>query len=57
MSLDEAYHLPESLADSKAWLRTGGGKRRDLPLAEWQGDDRIGLGAPLDAAAMRPGSQ
>jgi uncharacterized GH25 family protein len=47
-ALDEAYHLPESLADSKAWVRTGD-KRRALPLAEWQGDDRIGLGAPLDA--------
>ncbi|HJQ80849.1 MAG TPA: hypothetical protein VJ828_12875 [Lacipirellulaceae bacterium] len=48
-ALDEAYHLPDSLADSKAWVRTDGDKRRPLPLAEWQGDDRIGLGAPLDA--------
>jgi uncharacterized GH25 family protein len=47
-ALDEAYHLPDSLADSKAWVRTGD-KRRALPLAEWQGDDRIGLGAPLGA--------
>jgi hypothetical protein len=47
-ALDEAYHLPESLADSKAWLRTADGKRRELSLSEWEGEDRIGLGAPLD---------
>jgi hypothetical protein len=47
-ALDEAYHLPESLADSKAWLRTADGKRRELSLSEWEGEDRIGLGAQLD---------
>jgi hypothetical protein len=47
-ALDEAYHLPESLADSKVWLRTPDGKRRELSLAEWEGQDRIGLGARLD---------
>jgi hypothetical protein len=47
-ALDEAYHLPESLADSKAWLRTPDGKRRELSLTEWEGEDRIGLGARLD---------
>jgi hypothetical protein len=47
-ALDEAYHLPESLADSKAWLRTEDGNRRELSLSEWEGEDRIGLGARLD---------
>jgi uncharacterized GH25 family protein len=47
-ALDDAYHLPDSLTDSKAWLRTADGKRRELSLSEWQGEDRIGLGARLD---------
>jgi uncharacterized GH25 family protein len=45
--LDEAYHLPESLADTKVWYRTGKAKRSELPLKPWEGEDRIGLGAPL----------
>jgi len=47
-ALDEAYNLPESLTDSKAWLRTADGERRELSLSEWEGEDRIGLGARLD---------
>jgi uncharacterized GH25 family protein len=45
--LDEAYHLPESLADTKVWRRTADGRRAELPLKPWEGEDRIGLGAPL----------
>jgi hypothetical protein len=50
--LDEAYHLPESLADTKVWYRTADAKRVELPVKPWEGEDRIGLGAPLagDAA-------
>jgi hypothetical protein len=47
--LDEAYHLPESLADTKVWIRSANGDRKELPLKPWEGEDRIGLGAPLDA--------
>src|SRR5688500_9621025 len=45
--LDEAYHLPESLADTKVWIRKADGKRVELPLKPWEGEDRIGLGASL----------
>jgi hypothetical protein len=45
--LDEAYHLPESLADSKVWVRAQAGKCVELPVKPWEGKDRIGLGAPL----------
>jgi hypothetical protein len=44
---DEAYHLPESLADATVWRRTPDGKREKLDVKDWQGEDRIGLGAPL----------
>jgi Kelch motif len=46
-ALDEAYHLPESLADSKVWRPTPNGKRTELPLEPLESDDRIGLTAPL----------
>src|SRR5687768_2323676 len=45
--LDEAYHLPESLADTKVWIRIEASKRAELPVKPWEGEDRIGLGAPL----------
>jgi hypothetical protein len=47
--LDEAYHLPESLADTKVWIRGANSNRNELPLKPWEGEDRIGLGAPLAA--------
>jgi uncharacterized GH25 family protein/N-acetylneuraminic acid mutarotase len=44
---DEAYHLPESLSDAKVWIRREKGNRTALPVKPWEGEDRIGLGAPL----------
>jgi N-acetylneuraminic acid mutarotase len=44
---DEAYHLPQSLANTKVWHRTPDGQRVELPVKPWDGEDRIGLGAPL----------
>ena len=46
-ALDEAYHMPESLADSKVWLRAANGKRRELATKPLETFDRIGLVAPL----------
>jgi hypothetical protein len=44
---DEAYHLPASLADAAVWRRTPAGEREKLAVKDWEGEDRIGLGAPL----------
>jgi uncharacterized GH25 family protein len=46
-TMDEAYHLPESLKDAKIWHRSADGERAELPAKAWEGGDRIGLGAPL----------
>jgi hypothetical protein len=46
-ALDEAYHLPESLSDAAVWRRDPQGKREELSVKPWEGEDRIGLGAPL----------
>src|SRR5688572_10051068 len=45
--LDEAYRMPESLADSKIWRRTVDGKRTELKLRGLETDERIGLVAAL----------
>jgi N-acetylneuraminic acid mutarotase len=47
---DEAYHLPESLADTEIWCRTPDGERAELKTAKVENDDRIGLVAPLPNA-------
>jgi uncharacterized GH25 family protein len=47
---DEAYHLPESLADVAIWCRTPDGKRAELETKKVENDDRIGLVAPLPSA-------
>src|SRR3970040_883921 len=44
---DEAYHLPESLADTTIYCRTANGDRRELTTEKVDNDDRIGLVAPL----------
>jgi hypothetical protein len=44
---DEAYHLPESLADTELWLRSPGAKRAALKTEKVDNDDRVGLVAPL----------
>lgn len=49
---DEAYHLPESLADTELWLRTPGEKRAALKTEKVDNDDRIGLIAALPNAEM-----
>jgi hypothetical protein len=47
-ALDEAYHLPEALADSKLWRRTANGKRTQLPAKALETDERIGLISPME---------
>ena len=47
---DEAYHLPESLADTEIWCRSPQGQRVELKTAKVENDDRVGLVAPLAAA-------
>lgn len=49
---DEAYHLPESLADTELFLRTLGGKREALKTEKVDNDDRIGLVAVLPNADL-----
>jgi hypothetical protein len=44
---DEAYHLPEALADTKIWCRTSAGERIELKTQYVETDERIGLVAPL----------
>lgn len=44
---DEAYHLPDALADSKVWHRNLSGHREELAVQPWEGADRIGLSAAL----------
>ena len=48
---DEAYHLPESLADAAVWHRVQQGQREKVAVKPWEGEDRIGLGAPLTNGA------
>ncbi len=47
---DEAYHLPESLADIEIWCRMPNGERAALKTEKVENDDRIGLIAPLPGA-------
>ena len=49
---DEAYHLPESLADIEIWCRTPGGERTELKTEKVENDDRIGLVAPAPNAGL-----
>lgn len=44
---DEAYHLPEPLAEARIWRRTPDGKREALAGEQVETDDRIGLVAEL----------
>lgn len=44
---DEAYHLPDALTDAKIWHRNLSGQRDELAVRPWEGEDRIGLSAPL----------
>ncbi len=50
---DEAYHLPEALANTDIWCRTPDGQRARLNTEKADADDRIGLVAPL-SNAKRP---
>jgi hypothetical protein len=61
-ALDEAYHLPESLADTKVFHRAAGadrGERAELAVKPWEGEDRIGLTARLagDGACVLQASE
>lgn len=47
---DEAYHLPESLADVEIFCRTPNGERTALKTVKVDNDDRVGLVAPLPNA-------
>jgi len=47
---DEAYHLPEALADTEIWCRLPEGQRVELKTSKVENDDRIGLVAPLPDA-------
>ena len=47
---DEAYHLPEALADTEIWCRTPGVERTRLKTTKVENDDRIGLVAPIPDA-------
>ncbi len=47
---DEAYHLPESLADIEIFCRTPSGERTELKTEKVDNDDRVGLVAPLPNA-------
>jgi hypothetical protein len=49
---DEAYHLPESLADVEIWCRTPEGERAALKTTRIENDDRVGLVAPLPNAEL-----
>lgn len=49
---DEAYHLPESLADTELFLRTPGSKREALQTEKVDNDDRVGLVAALPNAEL-----
>lgn len=49
---DEAYHLPESLADTELFLRTPGGERTALQTEKVDNDDRVGLVAALPDAEL-----
>lgn len=40
---DEAYHLPDALADTEIWCRTPGGDRTQLKTEKVDNDDRVGL--------------
>src|SRR3990172_8835575 len=44
---DEAYHLPEALADTEIWCRTQDGQRTRLKSEVVDNDERIALVAPL----------
>jgi N-acetylneuraminic acid mutarotase len=46
--MDEAYHLPGSLAETKIWCRTPGGERVELVTEKIENDDRIGLVGVID---------
>ena len=52
---DEAYHLPESLADTKIWLRTPSGERVELESESVETDDRVGLVAAIDKSRLPAG--
>ncbi len=54
-SADEAYHLPESLADTKIWCRTLSGKRIELESEYVETDDRVGLVAAVDKSKLPVG--
>jgi N-acetylneuraminic acid mutarotase len=45
--LEEAYHLPERLADTEVFLRSAGGERTKLDTKRVETDDRIGKVAPI----------
>jgi len=49
---DEAYHLPESLADTELFLRVPGGERTALKTEKVDTDDRVGLVAALPDAEL-----
>lgn len=49
---DEAYHLPESLADVEIFCRTPNGERTALKTVKVDNDDRVGLVAPLPNAEL-----
>jgi len=46
-AVDEAYHLPDALADATLWRRTAENQRSELRTAQLDTDERIGLIAPL----------
>jgi len=48
---DEAYHLPDALADTEVSCRTPDGERKQLETERVDNDDRIGLAAPLPISA------
>ena len=47
---DEAYHLPEALADTQIWCRSPQSERAQLKTTKVETDDRVGLTAPLPDA-------
>lgn len=51
-AFDEAYHLPERLADTEIWCRTRDVKRTKLSAVYVESDDRIGREAKLPAAEV-----
>jgi N-acetylneuraminic acid mutarotase/uncharacterized GH25 family protein len=49
---DEAYHLPESLADVEIFCRTSNGERSQLKTEKVENDDRVGVVAPLPSGDL-----